>query len=254
MAPESAQHPELESFWMPFTDNRAFKANPRLLASAKGMHYTRRTVAPSSTARPGSGASTRAIRARRSSKPSRSRRPRSTSRRPSRSAIRSSSSSRKRCRRYFRRAWTACSSPTPAPKRSIRRSRSRSPITAPSGKAARTRLIGRERGYHGVGFGGISVGGLVSNRRTFTLLPGVDHLPHTLDLTQQSAFTRGPTRAGRTSGRRARGHRGAAWRGDDRRRDRGAGGRIDGRAGAAEGLSRTTARDHQAPRHPSHLR
>jgi beta-alanine--pyruvate transaminase len=43
----------------------------------------------------------------------------------------------------------------------------------------RTRLIGREKGYHGVGFGGISVGGLVNNRRLFPTLPGVDHLPHT---------------------------------------------------------------------------
>ena len=48
------------------------------------------------------------------------------------------------------------------------------------GDADRTRLIGRERGYHGVGFGGISVGGIVNNRRFFgTALGGVDHLPHT---------------------------------------------------------------------------
>ncbi|WP_341760404.1 aspartate aminotransferase family protein [Candidatus Endowatersipora endosymbiont of Watersipora subatra] len=48
------------------------------------------------------------------------------------------------------------------------------------GEATRTRLIGRERGYHGVGFGGISVGGIVNNRRHFgCLLTGVDHLPHT---------------------------------------------------------------------------
>lgn len=48
------------------------------------------------------------------------------------------------------------------------------------GEGSRTRLIGRERGYHGVGFGGISVGGIVSNRRVFgSLLAGVDHLPHT---------------------------------------------------------------------------
>src|SRR5207302_7857615 len=47
------------------------------------------------------------------------------------------------------------------------------------GEAGRTRLIGRERGYHGVGFGGISVGGMVNNRKWFSLLPGVDHLPHT---------------------------------------------------------------------------
>ncbi|KGJ18613.1 aspartate aminotransferase family protein [Paracoccus sanguinis] len=48
------------------------------------------------------------------------------------------------------------------------------------GEGQRTRLIGRERGYHGVGFGGISVGGIVNNRRFFgSLLAGVDHLPHT---------------------------------------------------------------------------
>ena len=48
------------------------------------------------------------------------------------------------------------------------------------GEGARTRLIGRERGYHGVGFGGISVGGMVNNRKHFgPMLAGVDHLPHT---------------------------------------------------------------------------
>lgn len=59
------------------------------------------------------------------------------------------------------------------------------------GEGSRTRLIGRERGYHGVNFGGISVGGIVNNRRMFgSLLTGVDHLPHT-HLPEQNAFTRG---------------------------------------------------------------
>ena len=59
------------------------------------------------------------------------------------------------------------------------------------GDAARTRLIGRERGYHGVGFGGISVGGISGNRKMFGPgLPGVDHLPHTHDLAR-NAFSRG---------------------------------------------------------------
>src|SRR5690606_13048606 len=59
------------------------------------------------------------------------------------------------------------------------------------GEGARTRLIGRERGYHGVNFGGISVGGIVSNRKMFgTLLTGVDHMPHTHDLAR-NAFSRG---------------------------------------------------------------
>ncbi|NJS38346.1 MAG: aspartate aminotransferase family protein [Rhodobacteraceae bacterium] len=59
------------------------------------------------------------------------------------------------------------------------------------GEGARTRLIGRERGYHGVNFGGISVGGIVNNRKVFgTLLGGVDHLPHT-HLPHLNAFTKG---------------------------------------------------------------
>ena len=59
------------------------------------------------------------------------------------------------------------------------------------GDGARTRLIGRERGYHGVGFGGISVGGIGNNRKHFgSMLAGVDHLPHTHDL-PRNAFSRG---------------------------------------------------------------
>jgi len=60
------------------------------------------------------------------------------------------------------------------------------------GQGTRTRLIGRERGYHGVGFGGISVGGIAPNRKVWSasLLPGVDHLPHTHDMAK-NAFARG---------------------------------------------------------------
>jgi beta-alanine--pyruvate transaminase len=59
------------------------------------------------------------------------------------------------------------------------------------GEGGRTRLIGRERGYHGVGFGGLSVGGIGPNRKNFgPLLPGVDHLPHTHNLLK-NAFSRG---------------------------------------------------------------
>ena len=59
------------------------------------------------------------------------------------------------------------------------------------GEGARTRLIGREKGYHGVGFGGISVGGISPNRKMFgAMLPGVDHLPHTHNL-EHNAYSRG---------------------------------------------------------------
>ncbi len=59
------------------------------------------------------------------------------------------------------------------------------------GEGARTRLIGRERGYHGVGFGGISVGGIAPNRKMFgAMIAGVDHLPHTHNL-EKNAYSKG---------------------------------------------------------------
>ena len=66
------------------------------------------------------------------------------------------------------------------------------------GDGARQRLIGRERGYHGVNFGGISVGGIVTNRKMFgTLLSGVDHMPHT-HTPGANQFTRGEREQGGT--------------------------------------------------------
>ena len=60
------------------------------------------------------------------------------------------------------------------------------------GEGARTRFVGREKAYHGVGFGGMSVGGMVANRKMFgpIMVPGVDHLPHTYNLSQM-AFSKG---------------------------------------------------------------
>jgi beta-alanine--pyruvate transaminase len=60
------------------------------------------------------------------------------------------------------------------------------------GEASRTRIIGRERGYHGVGIGGISVGGMVANRKMYAsmMMPGVDHLPHTYNPAEM-AFSHG---------------------------------------------------------------
>src|SRR5688572_21000066 len=66
------------------------------------------------------------------------------------------------------------------------------------GDGSRFRLIGRERGYHGVNFGGISVGGIVTNRKMFgTLLTGVDHMPHT-HTPGKNQFTRGEREEGAT--------------------------------------------------------
>ena len=65
------------------------------------------------------------------------------------------------------------------------------------GEGNRTRLIGRERGYHGVNFGGMSVGGIVPNRKAFSanLIPGVDHIRATMNL-EHTAFTRGQSEWG----------------------------------------------------------
>lgn len=63
-----------------------------------------------------------------------------------------------------------------------------------NGEGSRTRLIGRERGYHGVGFGGISVGGMVANRKVFgPMLAGVDHLSHTYNRAEQQFTVGQPT-------------------------------------------------------------
>ena len=111
------------------------------------------------------------------------------------------------------------------------------------GEGSRTRLIGRERGYHGVGFGGISVGGIVNNRKFFgTLLTGVDHLPATYSREHQ-AFTAGEPEWGAHLADDLERIVALAWRVDHRRRHCRADGRIDRRAGGAEGLPPEAARD-----------
>ena len=62
---------------------------------------------------------------------------------------------------------------------------------ASKGDGQKTKFVGREKGYHGVNFGGVSVGGLTPNRKSFgPLLPGIDHMPHTWD-TDHMAFSKG---------------------------------------------------------------
>ena len=107
------------------------------------------------------------------------------------------------------------------------------------GQGSRQRLIGRERGYHGVGFGGISVGGMVNNRKFFgSLLAGVDHLPATYNRERQ-AFTKGEPEWGGHLADALEGIVAPARRLDHRRGDRRADGRLDRRAAAAQGLSRS---------------
>ena len=149
-------------------------------------------AARSSTAPPACGASTPATAARRSPRRSSSRPPSSTTRRPSRWATRSPSSWPNRLvdiapdgldHVFFTNSGSEAVDT--ALKIALAYHRVR-------GEGTRTRLIGRERGYHGVGFGGISVGGIVANRKIFgTLLAGVDHLPHTHDLPARTPSPRG---------------------------------------------------------------
>ena len=181
----------LDPFWMPFTANRQFKSRPRLLASAQGMFYTdvegRQVLDGTSglwCCNAGHG------------------------RREIAEAVSKQISTMDFAPTFqmghplpFQLAERLIElSPAGLNRVFYTNSGSESVDTALKialayqraiGQGTRTRLIGRELGYHGVGFGGISVGGMVNNRKAFgALLPGVDHLPHTLDL-ERNAFTKG---------------------------------------------------------------
>ncbi len=184
--------PDLSNLWMPFTANRQFKEQPRLLAKSKGMYYTTTDgkqvldgTAGLWCVNAGHGRSeiVEAI----------SRQAAELDYAPSFQLGHQDSF----------RAATAVAKIMPAGMDRIffTNSGSESVDTAlkialayhrARGDGQRTRFIGRERGYHGVGFGGISVGGISPNRKTFSgaLLPNVDHLPHTHDLSK-NANTRG---------------------------------------------------------------
>ncbi|RTZ40755.1 aspartate aminotransferase family protein [Candidimonas sp. SYP-B2681] len=177
---------------MPFTANRQFKEQPRLLAKAKGMYYT--TVAGEQVLDGTAGLwCVNAGHGRKEIIEAISRQAAELDYAPSFQLGHSDSF----------RAATAVAKMMPAGMDRIffTNSGSESVDTAlkiaiayhrARGEGQRTRLIGRERGYHGVGFGGISVGGISPNRKTFSgaLLPNVDHLPHTHDLSK-NANTRG---------------------------------------------------------------
>ncbi|PXA78714.1 aspartate aminotransferase family protein, partial [Caulobacter sp. D4A] len=171
---------DLDAYWMPFTPNRRFKANPRLLASAKGMHYAtpdgRQILDATSglwcvNAGHGREQITEAIRKQAGE----------MDYAPSFNlghplafsfASRLAQVTPKGLDRIFF-TNSGSESVDTALKIALAYHRAR-------GKGTKTRLIGRERGYHGVGFGGISVGGIPKNRMYFgSLLTGVDHLPHT---------------------------------------------------------------------------
>jgi len=185
----------LAAFWMPFTDNRGFKAAPRMLAAAEGMHYT---TADGRQVLDGT-AGLWCVNA-------------GHGRKPIVEAIQAAAATLDFAPTFqlghpsafsFADQLTALL-PAGLDHVFFANSGSEAVDTALKialayqkaiGQAGRTRLIGRERGYHGVGFGGVSVGGIVGNRRAFgPLLPGVDHIRHTHDPAQ--AFTRGQPETG----------------------------------------------------------
>ncbi|MCY7285221.1 MAG: aspartate aminotransferase family protein [Cyanobacteria bacterium CAN_BIN43] len=182
--------PELEAFWMPFTANRQFKAAPRIMASAKDMHYTTedgRQVLDGTAGlwcvNAGHG------------------------REPIANAVQKQVMTLDFAPTFqmghpgaFELADRLIKVAPPGFDHVFFANSGSEAVDSAlkiaiayhrvCGQGTRQRLIGRERGYHGVGFGGISVGGIGGNRKFFgSLLTGVDHLPHTHNL-EHNAFTR----------------------------------------------------------------
>src|ERR1700719_1127011 len=182
---------DLEAFWVPFTPNRAFKRAPRLIARAKDMHY----YTPEGRAVLDGTARLWCTNA-------------AHNREPIVAAIQRQAAELDYApafqfahpKSFELASRIAALAPGDLDRVFFCNSGSEAVDTALKialayhnvrGQASRTRLIGRERGYHGVGFGCISVGGIVSNRKHFgTLLAGVDHLPATYNREHQ-AFTKG---------------------------------------------------------------
>ena len=182
--------PDLSAFWMPFTANRQYKDAPRLLVEASGMYY--RTVDGDSVLDGTAGLWCCNL---------------GHAREEITEAVARQLATLDFAPTFqmghplpFRLAAALAEFAPPGLDRIFfTNSGSESVDTAlkmalayhrARGEGQRVRLIGREKGYHGVGFGGISVGGLVNNRRTYLTLPGADHIAHTFDL-ERNAFSRG---------------------------------------------------------------
>jgi beta-alanine--pyruvate transaminase len=182
---------DLDAFWMPFTANRSFKKRPRLIARAKDMHYYT----------PEGRAILDGVAGLWCTNPGHNRAPVVEAIRNSATELDFAPTFQYGHPNAFKVASRIaalapgdldhvffCNSGSEAVDTALKIALAYQNVI---GQASRTRLIGRERGYHGVGFGGISVGGIVPNRKMFgTLLAGVDHLPTTYDR-QHQAFTKG---------------------------------------------------------------
>ena len=182
---------DLSAYWMPFTANRQFKANPRIFVAAEGMHYT---TADGRKVLDGTAGlwCVNAGHGRREIAQAVERQISTLDYSPAfqmghPGAFELASRVARMAPEGLDRVFFANSGSEAvdtALKIALAYHRVR-------GEGQRTRFIGRERGYHGVGFGGMSVGGIANNRRTFgPLLPAVDHLPHTHGLAD-NAFAKG---------------------------------------------------------------
>jgi beta-alanine--pyruvate transaminase len=182
---------DLAAHWMPFTANRAFKKAPRMLAGAKGMHYITTDGRNILDAAAGMWC-TNAGHGREQISEAIARQAAALDYAPPfqfgipqafELATRVADLAPAGLDHVF-----FCNSGSEAVDTALKIALAYHQV---AGQGSRTRLIGRERGYHGVGFGGTSVGGIVNNRRLFgTLLAGVDHLSHTYDREKQ-AFSKG---------------------------------------------------------------
>ena len=182
---------DLDAWWMPFTANRSFKQRPRMIARAKDMHY----YTPDGRAVLDGSAGLWCCNA-------------GHNRDPIVRAIQDQAAELDFAPTFqfgHPKGFTVasriaelapgdldhvffCNSGSEAADTALKIAIAYWNVT---GQGQRQRLIGRERGYHGVGFGGITVGGIVSNRKYFgQLLAGADHLPHTYNR-QEQAFSRG---------------------------------------------------------------
>ena len=181
----------LDAYWMPFSANRAFKQAPRMLARAEGMHYYTADGQEIIDGTAGlwcvnAGHGRREI----------------TEAIQKQAAVMDYAPTFQMGHPIAFQAAAKIAELTPEGLDHVffTNSGSESADTAlkialayqrARGQAQRVRLVGRERGYHGVGFGGMSVGGIGPNRKQFgALLPYVDHLPHT-HAPEHNAFTRG---------------------------------------------------------------
>ncbi len=178
---------DLEPYWVPFTPNRAFKQRPRLIAGAKDMHY----VTPEGRKLLDSSAGMWCTNAGHNRDPIVQAIQRQAAELDYAPAFQFSHP--KAFELASRIAALApgdldhvffCNSGSEAVDTALKIALAFHNVR---GNASRVRLIGRERGYHGVGFGGVAVGGIVSNRKQFgTLMVGVDHLPSTYNRAEQA--------------------------------------------------------------------